>query len=527
MKNMSNRANRCLCAAALVLCACSSAAAPATAPEDAGSSQDAGALEASPREAAAPEGGDASNAVDGGRDASSPAPTLLQAGAGFTLWGLTADGYALYSTSATFYAAPIGGGAAMNIAPNSSISGAFTIGNLAILMTNLDPSTGVISLTVWSSAAGAHKLSAASSYYALMVSPDSRYVAFLDQVDSSGETGSLVVAMADGTGATTLVQGIGGIATGTCTPELAFTGSQLVASYCSGADAGAGPATLSTFSESSWTRSDLLTTLSGGYTLDGAGTQALVTSALGLQVVPLAGATVTTIDAHGTGGVFTSDGQNVLYTTSASSLVRASVANPAPVTLVPSGVGGIYDLSPDDQFVLAYQNYNTLTGLSDLYLASATTPGSLVTLSSAQTAAVVQTTPSRRGSGFTSDSSRVLFLTDVTPGTYMAPTEGTLDVTTSKGSTPSAALGQNALPSAWTWGSSKVIFATNAVTLSGISGTTVDIDWVDTSTSGAPTRLVGQATVGSPFAGAPFFLSPAQNRIVYTSTSGLYALPLP
>ncbi len=527
MTKMSNRASRFLSAAALVLCACSSAAARSTAPDDAGSSQDAGAPDGSAGEAAVPEGGDASNAADAPHDASSPPPTLLQAGAGFTLWGVTADGYAVYSTPTKFYAAPIGGGAAATIAPNTSISGAFTIGHLAILLTNLDPSTGVISLIVWSSAAGVHTLSAASSYYALTVSPDSRYVAYLDQVDSSGQTGNLVAAMADGTGATTLVQGIGGIASGTCTPELSFTDSLLVASYCSGSDGGTGSGTLSTFSVPGWTRSDLLTNLSGAYALDGSGTQALVSSTLGLQVVRLAGGTVTMIDPQGTAGVFTSDGQNVLYTTSASSLVRSSVAAPAPVTLVPSGVGGIYSLSPDDQFLLAYQNYNALTGLSDLYLASATTPGALVTLSSAQTAAVVQTTPSRRGSGFTSDSSRVLFLTGVTPGTYMAPTEGTLDVTTSRGSTPSAALGQNALPSAWTWGSSRVVFAANGVTLSGISGTTVDIDWVDTSANGPPARLVGQATVGSPFVGAPFYLSPAQNGIVYTSTSGLYAMPLP
>lgn len=520
---------------------------------------DSGAPEGSASDASEP-------AVDGGtptRDsgaATDAAPAadahagggtaVIASGDYLVLWGVTGDGYAVYSTGASspsFYAVSLAGGAPMLIAQSSGSGYPFATvqQNVAFVYSNPDQYY-VGPVTAWSAAGGAHQLSA-SSYYLTGASSDSSHIAYLDHVsEQTGDAGLAIVgdlygANADGSGATLLESGVSGwyvagaSSSSDCYTYFSFAGSYAVLFACV-QSSGAPSEQVWSYPSSGWQGAQIVanaTSLSG---FDQAGTQALVTTSSGLQSVPLAGGAAATIDPTGAAGLFTSDGKNVVYVTTAGALARSSVANPAPQQLVASGVEGLWAISPDDASVLLFENYDQQTGLTDLFIASASAPGNPAALVSAQNAMVGGPNSYMAGDAFSADSSHALFWSGVAipMGQQYFPVLGTFQSSAASAAGMPAKLGTSS-NAAWAVGASAVAFADN-LAMVGNAAATFDIEWIDTAKSAPATKVVGGA-VGST-GGAPFYVTPAHDRVVYVGTEpadagdagsvlDLYTAPLP
>jgi len=466
------------------------------------------------------------------------------------LWGVTGDGYAVYSTGASnpsFYAVSLSGGAPIAIAQTSGNGYPFAVvqQNVAFVYTNPDQYY-VGPVTAWTAGGGAHQLSS-TSYYLTGASSDSSHIAYLDNVsEQSGDAGLAIVgdlygANADGSGAKLLQAGVsgwyvsGGGGSSTCYTYFSFAGSYAVLFACVQNGATTTEQVWS-YPSPGWQGVQLVadaTSLSG---FDDAGTQALVTTSSGLQSVPLAGGTANTIDPTGAAGLFTSDGKNVVYVTTMGALARSPVASPAPQQLVSGGVEGLWAISPDDQSVLLYESYSQQTGLTDLYIASSASPGNATSLVSAQTAMVGGPNSYMAGNAFSADSSHALFWSGVAipMGQQYFPVIGTLQSGATAAASMPAPLGKNS-NAAWAVGGSAIAFADN-LAMVGNSPSTFDIEWVDTSKT-TPAATVVKGAIGST-GGSSFYVSPTHDRVVYVgsepadagdagSVLDLYTAPLP
>lgn len=522
-----------------------------------GGAHDSGAPEGSTEEAGNPssDGGgptaDAGGPSDAaGHDGHAGKGTVpIASGDYLVLWGVTGDGYAVYSTGSSnpsFYAVSLSGGAPVAIAQASGSGYAFALvqQNVAFVYTNPDQYY-VGPVTAWTSGGGAHQLSA-SSYYLTGASSDSSHIAYLDNVTEQSDGGLAIVgdlygANADGSGAKLLQSGVsgwyiaGGGGSSSCYTYFSFAGSYAVLFACA-QNGGATTEQVWSYPSSGWQGSEIVanaTSLSG---FDNAGTQALVTTSAGLQSVPLGGGAATTIDPTGAAGLFTSDGKNVVYVTTMGALARSPVANPSPQQLVTSGVEGLWAISPDDGSVLLFESYDQQTGLTDLYVASAATPGNATSLVSAQTAMVGGPNSYMAGSAFSADSSHALFWSGVAipMGQQYFPVIGTLQAGATGTAGMPAQLGKDS-NAAWALGGSAVAFADN-LAMVGNSPATFDIAWADTAKATPATTVVKGAIAST--GGAPFYVTPSHDRVVYVgsepadagdagSVLDLYTAPLP
>jgi hypothetical protein len=458
----------------------------------------------------------------GNSDASPGTGTLLTPGYGLLLYGVTSDGYVIYSTSGEvtpYFAVPLTGGSPVIIAKAVGYSYAAVSGHFVYLYLNLDVSdagefTYGSPLSVWSSATGLHSIANNGFITNAAPSSDSMHVLYIDNFDVATSTGDLYVASPDGSGAQPLQTGMPGVsATTMCLPNFAFAGTTAVVSYCPDGMTTTN-ANVQTYTSTAWAETNTLTAYKNAFVADPTDTNLLIASTTtGLSVVPLAGGTPTPIDTTGTQGVFTSDGMHLVYATSASTLVRTPVASPSPTPLVTAGVSGIYTLSPDGNTALGPG-----TG-DDLFTASAVTAGSLTTLSSTTMTAVGGV--SEPGSAFTADSSHVLYFTGAAVSSTDGFTYGTLNAVATGSSTPTM-LASNST-TVWAATGAKVVFD-QAVMLGS------DISSVDLSGTSPPTPIATDAIHGS---GAAFYMSAAGDKIIYswtapgTSTGGIYVAAVP
>jgi hypothetical protein len=312
---------------------------------------------------------------------------------------------------------------------------------------------------------------------------------------------------------------------------LLFAGSTALAAYClvgtTPDDAGAGAndggfapsvLTLSAFSGSSFTQKNLVSDPQlVVYSVDSAGTQALVSLASGLAVYPLSGAASTVVDSTGVSGSFTSDAMNVVYTSNAPALRRSPVASPAPLTLTP-GLAGLLSLSPDSQWALAYKTSGNNGATYDVNLASAVTPGEAIPLAAKPTAGIY-------GDAFTADSKYAMYLDNIdlmhsTGDFYAAPSTGGTPAKVTTGAWAAVAAS-----------GSKVIFNDNCTGCAynptvGLTIGNADLKAVDVSSPTAITTLAHQAY-------GTFFLNAAKDTVAYSwgctkdGTGGVYASPIP
>lgn len=441
--------------------------------------------------------------------ATPPVGTQVHVGGALTMREVTSDGWAIYSDNATLtlHAVPIAGGAPQDIV---ALGNDFAVSNWGkvVFAWSHKSAAGVGALTVWTAASGAHTLSQASLAPWVAASTDGSHILYLDKVDAAGQTGDLVTAGGDGSSPKVLLTALDGLQNDGCRALMGFAGTYALAGHC---DAGAKQVTISSFAMPSWTRADLATNAADNWSTDPAGTLLLTATSAGTIVVPLAGGAATTIDPTGGTGVLVDNGKSAIYGTSANALRRSPVSAPSPTTLVASGVGGLYAVSPDEKSVMFYKDLDPVHLVSDMYLTSAATAGAPMTLSATQTAGVF-------GDPFTADASHALYSTEVDP-MLQTSTLNTLAL-----STQTSKVVAHDVSVVWAATGAKIVFSDHYA-FSGSRGH-ADVRTFDTSKGGDPTLIVNQAD-------SEIFLSPAHDQIIYTwsledsARAGLYVAPIP
>jgi hypothetical protein len=462
-----------------------------------------------------------------------PAGTQLVQSSTVTAAGLTSDGYAVYTDTASSkvyaLATPLlDAGTPAPIAASDG-SGVQVLGAAVLAWTGANQMSSLAygALTVWTAASGAQSIATASPGPVngiagwTDVSRDGHYVLYFDDASAVAQTADLYVAGTDGTGKVKLAAGV--TLSTSCIPQIGFVGALAVATYCtsasgSGAEAGPAAATLATWKGSGWaTGVTVSSAASPFWSRDASQTQVAYRTAAGLYAYDASTGTSALIDPAGVAGLFTSDSSTLVYTATDGSIRRATLTSPSPLVVLPgidagAGYAGLIALSGDGNHLLAYQNLGTSVGTSDLYFAS-TAPGSTaITLSSSPTAAVY-------GDPFTLDSTHALFLTSVDVdqvGDYSA-----LAVT---GTTP-APLGSLVWQGVAT-SAAKVVFNDNWVGATNTSGR-ADLESIDTSAAASvATKLVSAADTS-------FFLSSDRSQLLYSwsrcagAQAGLYVMSAP
>jgi hypothetical protein len=548
----------------------------AIAPQGCGSSSGEGpsdaAADVARPDAKAPGDGGADGAAEGGASCGAAAPhgTKLVASPSVVIDGVTSDGYAIYTDvlAMTVSAVPLAGGTPMSIGMVDASNSVFLSGKVVYfepVVTSGSLGATTSSLSAWSAATGTANLSSSIVYVppglsgsgngVADVSQDGSKMVFLETQD--GLAGTLVLASIDGKSRMTLLDNLDLISTG-CPPFISFAGSNVLAAYCfvttddggappdagaldasvldgaspdaEGADAGSSEAgddsgdggspsgngmnvaTLAVFASPTFAETILATNVQDAFAIDPARTHVMVSGASGLAVYPVAGGAGVSIDSAGTSGGFTADGANVVYTTSATALKRSPVASPAPVTLVPNGLLALLALSPNDGWGLAYRSVASNQQTTDIYLASATSPGTATQLSMSNGASLY-------GDAFTADSKYAMYFDNVAAsgvGDFSAaPTAGGA----------STKVASNAWL-AWATAGSKVLLSDHCANCMMTSAGAADLEAVDLANPTAITTLVNQAN-------ANFYLTAAKDKLVYSwtcaqdSTAGVYVLAVP
>ena len=337
--------------------------------------------------------------------------------------GLTSDGYAFYEDTNTqvLYVVPAAGGSPANLGSMTSQGRTFYLnGGKAVLFlpAAANPNTGLAPLSAWTAASGPAAISTgAFAYdsfdYTYDVTQDGTEVVYFS--GQAGFTASLTVSSIDGKSQKTLVQNID-LTNEYCSPTAQFVNHTVVAYYCLAApvgdaavgEAGVGALTIASFASPAYTQVTLVTApaptantaLYGPGPVSPDGSKLLLSpyqDAPDLALYPLAGGAPTTVDPNGVQGGFLPKGDVVYVTQSGAmmlySTTDAGVADAGgSLTLVTGGVGGLMTLSPDGNWLQVASAENQYY-FTNLFLASATTPGPLTTLWSPTSAYAFGFTP--------------------------------------------------------------------------------------------------------------------------------------
>jgi VCBS repeat-containing protein len=432
--------------------------------------------------------------------------------------GLTNDGYAIYldTNTQSLSAVPTGGGAVRPIGSNTSQSGTVWIDATSVLFlpTPANPNTGIAPLSAWSASSGAHAISPSafgydSYYYTYDVDPNAAHVAYLASTD--GVSATLTLSSIDGKTQTPLVDHVD-LTNQACPPILQFSGQTLLATYCLSAgfsDAG-GLETIATFAAPSFTQVTLGTvTPTGGpvASVNPQGTAILVSGSPGLILHPMAGGTATTVDETGATGLFTTTG-DVVYTTMSGALNRYTTASATMTPLVGSNMNYLLSLSPDNHWAQVAEQIDNNTGLTDLYLASATAAGSAISLWGKTTAAPI---------GFSADSTFSIFELNI-PMTFG---DALFDTEVSPVSGGSSSEASQSLSQPLFTSGSHLITNDHVTRLTGAA----DIESIDLAAPSERKTLVTQA--------APNYIWAPPDQLVYSwncrsgSASGVWVMSTP
>jgi hypothetical protein len=444
-------------------------------------------------------------------DASSGGATLLQSGAALILFGVTSDGYAVYAvdtSTPTLLAAPLGGGAPITIGTVASESCYLVIQGATVLIYDSITSTGGATLETWTSAGKLETISPSAFEYSATLSPDGKTLSYFDNFNPNESTADAYVVETGGSGKMLLHPQVPGVGVSpSCRAELGFAGAAIGLTYCSSTTPSLA-GSVYTYTAPSYSEVDAVDGIYPYFVPNPVGTILLVESGTsGLELVPVAGGSATVVDPIGQVGIFTSDGSTLVYTTTTGELRSSPVATPSPTTLVSNApILGMVDLSPDGKEALVYEQYNSSNYNHDLYAASASTPGSLLTLNAAETSSQLF------GDTFTADSSSALFWSGV-GGAYL----GTLESSFGSGTPATLATASN---TAWAATGSTVVFAANESTPPGSSIANVDIERMVLGTKPSSSAVLAKSVNGSSGTYAPFFLNPARDAVVFTANAG-------
>jgi hypothetical protein len=438
-----------------------------------------------------------------------PVGTLLAGGNALSARGMTSDGYEIYSDDAALqlYAVPIAGGATQSIGALGSNFWVTVVGQVVFAWSNVtDADVGA--LTIWTAAHGSQAISSASFGILGSASPDGSQVLYVANVDPQGLTGDVYVAGTDGAGATRLLQGQQ--LTG-CFPQLGFAGAFAVVSHCDVA-------------RGRWPFDDGILVPRAGVGAGGPHQQRSKMS--GRRTRPgrwcscrpaTASSWLRSAEARPRRSTprasWGSSSQEERPPSTARPRARFDALRPRrrPPRRSRQAFGGFYAISPAQSTVLYYQN-DTATG-SDVFLASAITPGTPRTISAVMNGAV-------NGDAFTADSTYALYSTsnDVCTGS------STFNAFPVNGSS-STVLGRSVWGD-WSATGAKVIFNDNYVATGGLRFGRADIESVNLAAGTTPARVVSQAD-------AVLDLSPAGDQVIYSWTvtpgplAGIYVTPVP
>ncbi len=196
-----------------------------------------------------------------------------------------------------------------------------------------------------------------------------------------------------------------GTAAKACTPAMRFAGARLFVASCEGSQTSATVRTISETNEVTTLADGVLANGDATFSTDDAGHKVFVVDGEAKGAVHSVPANeVTPIASNVASGMLLPDGNAVLYTTSAGSLVRATTSMPVGATpLVAAGAREVLLVSPDGQHAIVASEGPSL---HDLKLASTSVAAPLVTLVATASGVPI---------GFTRSGRHFLYLSDVAP----------------------------------------------------------------------------------------------------------------
>jgi len=421
----------------------------------------------------------------------------VTAGSDLTIYGVTGDGYVVYydSTHGDLGVVSINGGTPTTIA--AAVGSTFYVvpsEKGVLVWTNVD-ANDVGELVMWTAALGARSVSGASRALAGGIDPTAAYIVYSTNSDEGAGTFDLMGATTDGSESDTIASALSG-----ATVEM--VNSYAVVDMIVGT--ASATSQLVSVVLGSWIHHPcampISTTGSRLLGLDTAGTSALYL----YQNYPVVCSTDGSTANYVTGGLsvssalFAPDGSAVLYSSSdQTSITRVTVSTLDTTVLATDGIGlTLQTVSPDGNTMLATGYVPVAT--VDLLYGSAVSPTGVSAVTAEMGIGLV---------GFTGDSSQLVYVSGVASGT------GTLT------SLPTAGGSARIIDTAaFTWatsGNTKIVFNDNYTT------SAADLKVIDLSNAASSPSLIA-AQVQPVFA-----LTADRNTLVYSSSAGIYAVPVP
>ena len=361
-----------------------------------------------------------------------PTGTQLVPGNGMEFDGLTpTSNLVIYSdTNADkIDALPFAGGTPTLVGTVDSNNDVNVVGEVVLFQSSTSQGIGAVSS--WKTGATSASPFAANTFLisgsTFVLSSDGTSALVLDNIDPNF-LADLILEHTDGSNKITIDSKVDLPFQTSCPPQLVFGGDNAFVAYCppvnpdagtgavdaggvDGGDGGAAAApqaVVKSFTGASWTEKTIVTGVNPFLAVDSTGAHVLVSATDGLYVYAADGTGKTLIDANGTSGRFTKDGQSVLYTTTAGALADLpGIASPSPTTLSATDFAFLQARSPDGNWVMGSKQ-NTQNG-ADLYLSSTSTTGAPHT----PVTLVTTTDAFPLGDAFTADSSQALYMTSL------------------------------------------------------------------------------------------------------------------
>lgn len=433
-------------------------------------------------------------------------PMLLSAGSA-TLAGITSDGYVIYRGAAGALGAVLTqpGAAPMTIATQTGNTSAAIHGKAVFAFSDVDYTTNVGDLTVWTASAGAkHVGLALINDDSLGASADGLSLIYATGVNPLTE--DIVLSSSDLSTTQTLVPAAGRGSLTTCAPSFGFGGAHAFVATCV---VGSMAATLTRFDAgtggavdagpdggdagTTWGSATIATSVQPVWASDGTGLNVLYVTNAG-EGRYADGTTTHHVDNSVSGGTFLTDGSAILYTV-ADQLRRVAISTLNPQPIVTSGYGRTA-WSPDYSFVLysTQITYPAAGERRDLRIAST------ASLNSSPDILLDQPTGNVTRSAFTADSKFVIYQTDLAAGV------GTLDIRSSSGG---AVRTLPTVVSASAGSASRIVFA-DARSDTNLYPITASVSVLDLAGGGVP--LVLQTKV---LDSGSFFVTPNGDHVVY------------
>jgi hypothetical protein len=413
--------------------------------------------------------------------------------------GVTSDGWvAVHDWQRGALAVPLAGGEPRLI--DGAADSVYAVGDTIFVYTNWDFATDVGDISVWTAAYREQPLAVASEGVLAYSDDASRLLATRD-TSPDGTSTTVILSGVDGGPAKV----IGAAArTPGCYPRAQYGAGTFVVARCeplsttidlTAVDAKTGDVTV------------LATDVEPSFAIVGDAVAAIHSDGVA-WLFPRSGFArplASDVDAV----VATPDG--ALLVRSRGAISRVSLDGSPAVKLVTGGAEVIRDVSPDGAWLLYRTTIGPRHGYGDLLATSARGPSAPVTLSAGPDATTF-------GSAFTSDSLRVLYITDADD-----VFTGTLHARRRSGDGEATTLGTGVW-SALAYADTRVVFLSDYSPVPEGRGRGV-LRAADTASAGAPIVLATAV-------GGAFMLTPRGDAVVYsvndgTERAGLYVTPLP